>query len=318
MPAAGRAPDTRVFLPRQKDKTPVQTFAERFDTTTASRTKFEPEAVLLQDQGLWPGLRLEEWRGSGGEMPETVLFQHGVMLHHEALTSARIHWSGHRPVTGDFAPGSFGIFPAGLSYSGHARGRWRGVVLGLTPGLVQAVSSSPGARTVELVPGNGIRDGFVWQASLALAADIREGYPGGAIYGESIAVALAAYLRRHHAADPRLQVERIEAGDALRRRVQQFILDQLQEKLTLAEMAAFVQLDVYSFARWFKRAFGMPPHRYLTAARIARARTLLLRTELSLVEIALQCGFSSQSHLSSAFRRFAGIAPGSYRARGRE
>lgn len=294
----------------------MQTSAERFDTTSASRAKFEPAAVTLQDHGMWPDLMLEQWESAGGELPETVLFQHGVMLNLEPLSSTHIHWSGHRPVNGDFAPGSFGIFPAGLPYSGHSRGRSRSLVLGLAPGFLQSVFPAKGAGAVELIPGSGLTDGLVWQAAQALANDVREGYPCGPLYGQSIALALAAHLRRRFAADPRLPVENPGAADARRRRIRQFILEQLHERLTLADMAAFVQLDVYSFARWFKRAFGMPPHQYVLAARIERAQSLLRGSRVSLVEIALQCGFSSQSHLASTFRRVVGVAPGAYRLGG--
>jgi AraC family transcriptional regulator len=47
--------------------------------------------------------------------------------------------------------------------------------------------------------------------------------------------------------------------------------------------------------------------------RLARARELLIATDMPVVEIALATGFSSQSHLASAFRRLTGVTPGEYR-----
>jgi len=57
----------------------------------------------------------------------------------------------------------------------------------------------------------------------------------------------------------------------------------------------------------------MPPHQYVTRRRIARARTLLLNNHLSILEIALTCGFSSQSHFAATFRTIVGVTPQRYR-----
>ena len=68
-----------------------------------------------------------------------------------------------------------------------------------------------------------------------------------------------------------------------------------------------------SFTRWFSAEFGVSPHRYVMQARIERAKSLLANTTRPLSEVALDCGFSSQSHLSTVFRRFTGRTPGRFR-----
>jgi len=296
----------------------MQTIAERYDTASGTRAKFEPVAVTLQDQDRWAGLRLEQWVGQGGEMPETVLFQHGLLINFETLWSSHVHWSGMRPRRGDLAPGTFSLFPAHHAYHGDGKGSWRGMAIAIAPELVQSVFTQPGGGSVELKPGFGLSDPFLLQTCMALAQDVREGYPCGAIYGETLAVALAAHLRRNYAADPRGDSDDPDAADPRRQRVRQYILDQLHERLTLAELAAFSQLELYPFARWFKRAFGMAPHQYILAARVDKARSLLRGTRTSLVDVALQCGFNSQSHFASTFRRVVGVAPGVYRSMARK
>lgn len=68
----------------------------------------------------------------------------------------------------------------------------------------------------------------------------------------------------------------------------------------------FAQCDVRSFARQFREELGVSPHRYVTHARVERAKSLLAKTKRPLTEIALACGFSSQSHLATVFRRRKG------------
>jgi AraC family transcriptional regulator len=74
----------------------------------------------------------------------------------------------------------------------------------------------------------------------------------------------------------------------------------------LAELAAIAQLSPYHFTQAFKRSFGMPPHRYHTARRIERAKTLLARRSLSMTEIALEIGFGQSSSFTTAFHQLVG------------
>lgn len=69
------------------------------------------------------------------------------------------------------------------------------------------------------------------------------------------------------------------------------------------------------FARSFKQAFGVPPHRYLLTRRIERATTLLRDTELSITEIAFQTGWQSLGTFGRVFRDITGESPGTRRAR---
>src|SRR6266566_3782515 len=66
------------------------------------------------------------------------------------------------------------------------------------------------------------------------------------------------------------------------------------------------------FARAFKDSQGVAPHRYILECRVKRTQELLA-TDLPLSEIAVEVGFSDQSHLTRWFREFVGVTPGSYR-----
>ncbi len=69
------------------------------------------------------------------------------------------------------------------------------------------------------------------------------------------------------------------------------------------------------FARSFKQAFGVPPHRYLLTRRIERATALLRDTDLPITEIAFQTGWSSLGTFGRTFRDVTGESPGAIRAR---
>lgn len=69
------------------------------------------------------------------------------------------------------------------------------------------------------------------------------------------------------------------------------------------------------FARSFKEAFGVPPHRYLLTRRIERATALLRDTDLSITDIAFQTGWASLGTFGRTFRDVLGETPGAVRAR---
>ncbi len=71
------------------------------------------------------------------------------------------------------------------------------------------------------------------------------------------------------------------------------------------------------FARSFKLAFGVPPHRYLLTRRIERATALLRDTDLSITDIAFETGWESLGTFGRTFRDVTGESPGAIRARAR-
>src|SRR5262249_31080964 len=90
-----------------------------------------------------------------------------------------------------------------------------------------------------------------------------------------------------------------------------YVEEHLDAALTLEQIAAVAHLSVYHFARQFKAATGLPPHRYVILRRVERAKELLQAgTDLSLAEVAAHAGFSDQSQFSHHFKRLVGAPPG--------
>ncbi|WP_095055645.1 AraC family transcriptional regulator [Pseudomonas sp. Irchel s3b2] len=98
-----------------------------------------------------------------------------------------------------------------------------------------------------------------------------------------------------------------------RRQLVEFIDSQLAQAISLGQLAALCALSEYHFARMFRVSFGLPPHQYVLARRLSRARELLRGTSQPLGDIALACGFASASHFTNRFRQALGGTPGEYR-----
>jgi AraC family transcriptional regulator len=120
---------------------------------------------------------------------------------------------------------------------------------------------------------------------------------------EGLMLELAAAIRREERYGALPPVERA------RRLIQARFL----ESLSLAEIAHHVQLCPSTLAQGFRRRYGCSPSDYLRSLRLAEARRLLLTTTHPLCQIATNCGFADQSHLTRIFKRAYALTPARYR-----
>ncbi|WP_320177610.1 AraC family transcriptional regulator [Roseovarius pacificus] len=97
------------------------------------------------------------------------------------------------------------------------------------------------------------------------------------------------------------------------RRLDEWIDAHLDETIRLSDLAALADLSPYHLHRMFRASRGMAPHAWITDRRIDRAKALL-RGPDSLIEIALACGFASQSHFSRAFKAATDTTPTTWRS----
>lgn len=89
------------------------------------------------------------------------------------------------------------------------------------------------------------------------------------------------------------------------------------EEWPVKRLASVSGVSKAHFARSFKSAFGVPPHRYLLSRRIERAQALLRDTELPITEIAFQTGWNSLGTFGRVFRDVTGESPSASRERER-
>lgn len=97
------------------------------------------------------------------------------------------------------------------------------------------------------------------------------------------------------------------------RRAKQMMLEDIAADVSVSQIAMACGLSSRQFERAFQRTFGLPPHRWRMAQRLARARELIDETNLTLANIAERCGFVDQSHLTRVFGGALGITPSAYR-----
>jgi AraC family transcriptional regulator len=97
------------------------------------------------------------------------------------------------------------------------------------------------------------------------------------------------------------------------RRIRDRIEAKLDTELSLASLAKDSGYSRAHFLRMFRAATGMTPHQYVLERRLSTAQQLLRQSRMLLADIALKCGFSSQTHMNDVFRKRLGVTPLEYR-----
>jgi AraC family transcriptional regulator len=216
-------------------------------------------------------------------------------------------------------PQDLQLIPRHSEFQGHWDGSWTYVVLRLDPQFVTETASviqRGDPYRVELLPAFYFNDPWLHSLGTGLYNEMRSANPLGPLYAESLMNALAIYLLRHYSTGQWL---RDPSGSHLTpaqlRVVNEYIHAHLDQKISLADLAACLHLSVPHFERMFRATTRRPPYHYVLEVRLDRAKILLEKTRLPLVEVARQCGFSSQSHFTTHFTRLLGVSPARF-ARG--
>jgi len=164
---------------------------------------------------------------------------------------------------------------------------------------------------------SAFEDPLLAEIAHAIASELQVQTSAGSLLVEALASSLAARLVQKHISAssaqsfPRLTREGLDRRRLFR--VVDYIEANLEGDLTIDRMASIACLSRYHFARAFKQAVGQSPHRYVSAKRLERAKTLLIQGDRSLVAIAHALRFSCQANFTRAFRQAVGLTPGQYR-----
>ncbi|NKB18828.1 MAG: helix-turn-helix transcriptional regulator [Pseudanabaena sp. CRU_2_10] len=270
-----------------------------------------------QKQG-WENILVEQFQHPAGEGRTHYSDEHAICLSLSPCPVRLLQTQGDKTYMGLYAKGDSCITPAKIPFFARWDRDDRFLQIRIASRFIQSVAREALAMNpdrLELRPEFRTRDRQIEAIGMMLLSELQQENIGGRLYIESLANVLAVHLIRQYASvEPRLTV--YEGGLPERQvlRVFEYINENLNQDIKLADLAQLLDISQFHFSHLFKQAIGISPYQYLIQQRIERAKQLLKQTERSIMEIALECGFNSHSHLSKQFRQLTGITPTAYRA----
>jgi AraC family transcriptional regulator len=216
-------------------------------------------------------------------------------------------------------PGGLFILPGGVDFGVRLEGELESLHVYVRDSILREVAGElfgADADRMKLVPRLGDQDPLIERLALNIRGALGDAEPSASVYVDYLARALSAHLLRAHSNYSGRSAEQRAPGELTRAqfdRVVDCMESNLTGALTLADLAAAASLSPTHFARRFKATTGAAPHQHIMRLRLQRAQRLLRETPRSIAQVAFDCGFAHQGHLTRVFTRLAGITPAAFR-----
>lgn len=262
------------------------------------------DAVQVSSAGQgWQGVTVETGHNEEWAVDDLAPDAHYLAFN---MGSTPLEWEAK--INGRFQrvrndPGALWFCPAGESFSHRVAAPSDFALVTISPA---AFARWTAGRPLNMVRRYGLSAPQLTHLTLALTEEARRDSPNGALFVEALGSALAIGLApllgaREQAAVGALPAPRLQ-------KVLDYIEAHLAEDVTVDMLAAVAHFSPAHFARAFKTALQVAPHRYVLERRLARAREALERG-VALSVVATECGFTDQSHLGRAFKTAFGMTP---------
>ena len=285
------------LIPTESPTNPHQQRRDIVDALKAAGVA--PQKLMELDQGR----ALAQWRNQKGEVRYERPRHHALSIYINEGDKARRVVNG-RAVSRGF-PGAVCLFPAGSQSAWQIGGQFEFFHfyfndLDIARCAEQTWDREP--EKVELAELYHAEDPVLAHAGQLLALSDWQA-PGQAMAMDHLAQwLLLQVVSRHSNVKQATPAVTGQLTLRYRRLLQERIHAHLDQPLTLAEMAGWVNLSPYHFARLFRATFGCAPYQYVQEQRLTRARNLLRQPGNKITAIALACGFNDSSQFSRASR----------------
>jgi AraC family transcriptional regulator len=227
-------------------------------------------------------------------------------------------WVGGRPMTWDpVSAGGIHFYNLESGIQANIRDPLDFIYIYLPRGLMNDFSDGhdlPRMQGCSLGSGAGVTDPVIARLAISLLPALERPREVNQLFVDDAALALQVHFARRYGG--------IGKADAFfrggltpwqERRVKETMNEHGYGAPTVAQLAAECQLSRSQFFRAFRRSTGKTPHRWLLLNRLEKSKDLLLKSNLTIAEIARACGFVDQSHLTRAFSGNVGMSPGAWR-----
>ncbi len=159
----------------------------------------------------------------------------------------------------------------------------------------------------------GVRDGPIQRILGLLTEEVEAQGPSGKLYVDSLAHALATRYLLMEDSSPTIRIGTSPLPLRILNRVKEKMEASIDADLSLDSLAKESGYSRAHFLRMFRTATGLTPHQFVLDLRLKQAQNRIRKTRDSLIDIAAECGFASQSHMTTVFRKHLDFTPAEIR-----
>ena len=265
----------------------------------------------------WHGLLLERHVYSPGERTSASIEKHVISMSHGSPSRLEQLNPFGKFVPASIRQGTIMITPAGPAPDIRLHSSAEFTHCALENEIVRSVADELDRPATTLSFRAGIEDKSIQRILGMLVDELEAKRPLGRLYVDSLVHALATRYLLCDVGEARRSKSLITGlMPRVLNRVRAKIEANLEADLSLESLAEESGYSRAHFLRMFRLATGVTPHQYVLDLRLQRAQERLKQRSASIIDVALSCGFSSQSHMTTVFRRHLEMTPGAFRRNG--
>jgi AraC-like DNA-binding protein len=169
-------------------------------------------------------------------------------------------------------------------------------------------------RDLSYQPGAGINDATISSLGCLLLPALSHPDQANPLFVDHVLLAVGVHVAQTYGGmRPMSRLARGGLAPWQERRAKEILRANIKRRVALKEVARECGVSVGYFSHAFRRTLGVAPHKWLIEQRVALSKEKLRDDGLSLSDVAAECGFSDQSHLTRVFRQAVGVSPGAWR-----
>ena len=281
-----------------------------------SRSQILSHEPLLSSQSMgWKNVNFDYFQYDSHEAPTHYPTHHAIIVFDDRY-DVEIKLDGvfkreHQNL------GSVVIVPKAVEHWAAWKDKINFAIFSIPPStLANIAPETVNPDRVELIPAfsKSQPDYLIYGINMAIRHQLETDPHGCSLYVEHLMNAMSVHLLKNYCTiQPKLK----NYGDGLSsyklRQAIDYINDNLDRNIKISDIGKQINISQYYFSRLFRESTGVSPYRYVIQQRVAKAKQLITQNQMTLNDIALECGFSSQTQMTLHFRKLTGLTPKKYR-----
>jgi AraC family transcriptional regulator len=175
-------------------------------------------------------------------------------------------------------------------------------------------ADAPRIRDLSYAPGAGVNDVTISGLGRLLLPALRNPDQENPLFVDHVLLAVGVHIAQTYGGvRPMSRPARGGLAPWQERRAREILRANIKRGVALKQVARECGISVGYFSHAFRRTLGVAPHKWLIEQRVVLSKEKLRDDGLSLSDVAMECGFSDQSHLTRVFRQTVGVSPGAWR-----